>query len=731
MPVYAYDAPPHFYVRLAPQLGADLAVVGPLPDGAFEHLLGEPQLLDGLHRSCLVLLLLDLRLLPSFSPAQAHWTLVSFARHLVAGGSRHLALVLPEATAPWAPELSAMATQVPGLSFAAFFDPTEAARWLAAQIPGVGPSTTPEEVRADAVQGDLLLALARYRALTGCSLADALAVVENLLQAPPPAEPIDPTSLVPSTEVPLADPAPAPAPPAPPASAPSAPRPSLPPSGSPAPTQTSLGEQAASASQLATAPTQFEDALTTARDIDASLFPSGQATAAEDFLSSRLRDLETLLRSTFTRTWFVASQDGDSIDTENIDDARTILLHELNRPETPLELAGPRLVSLFRQGAEQLCFSPGSPAEITLRRHQLPLARDFLSGILIEEHLDLLLSEPRARERFLAHPFLVLLERSAGSDRVLLSQGPAGRDALLFSSPDLLARFLHHPPLSLASLCVLAEQSDSLLEKLLILPLDGVVFNPGSEHHLRLARGQLKQLLRPGNSSPEPIPPAPPAPSVPVAKAGPSVAPPKAGPSVAPPAPPRAGSSVAPPPPEEPRRLRARSLLEAQFYLDARGFEAQERYQWREQRGTELVWSFLARGPAGRQERIEFTLDAENHPQQDGYFGAGPSPLFGPVELVQRAGAMSRSSSGSPLGLSAEELARATHAAEMAYLLVLDALRHYGPEEAPPASALLTEEERQALARDPARFQRSRVEETARAYWYIATQLGEALRGKP
>jgi hypothetical protein len=183
--------------------------------------------------------------------------------------------------------------------------------------------------------------------------------------------------------------------------------------------------------------------------------------------------------------------------------------------------------------------------------------------------------------------------------------------------------------------------------------------------------------------------------------------------------------------PLQARRFHARSLVEAHFFLDARGFERQERYQWKEVQGNDTLWVFMGKGPGGRQERLEFLLATEMPAAQDGYFGAGPSPLLGPVELLQRAGAMIRSSSGTPLGLPPDELARATSAAEMAYILVMEALRHYGSDDMPPPSSLHTDEERQALAREPARFQRGRVEELARSYWHIAMQLGEALRGKP
>jgi hypothetical protein len=599
--------------------------------------------------------------------------------------------------------------------------------------------------------------VARYRALTASSLAVAVEVVEGLLREGARTEVTEPNSLIPSTEVPPegegaplpvilpADPVPDAAPEATPDATPeraqtsvsSSGAASVPPTSSPTATQASLGQVAETAARLATAPTQFQDELTTARGLDDSLFLSDEVVPEVEFLGSRLRDIEPMLRGTLSRIWFAPSEDGETLLEVSVDDARGIEVHEESREDAPLALGGARLGLLLRDGSGTVRFGPGSPAEITLRRHQLALAREVLSGLLVEEHLDQLPGDPHARERCLNHRFLVLLDRSDQVDRVLILPGVTGREALLFTLPDLLARYLQRRPEALGSreLGVLTEQGDSLLEKLLVLPLDGVVINPGGPAETWLTRAQLKEVLRPGGVSlpPEAAPTEAvgalaaeePPPSVPTVVAPPSyAAPASSGSSVS-------AAAVSLPAAVSSRRLVARSLVEAHFYLDARGFERQERYQWREARGEEILWTFLVKGPGGQQERLEFSVLVDTPAAQDGYFGPGPSPLLGPVELLQRAGAMSRASSGTPLGLPPEELAQATSAAEMAYILVMEALRHYGNEDMPPAASLKTDEERQALAREPERFRRARVEELARSCWHIATQLGEALRGKP
>jgi hypothetical protein len=786
MPVYAYDVPPHLYVRLAPQIGADLAVVGPLSGGAYEQLLGEPTLFGGLQQSTLVQVLLDLSRCPDLSPPTLRWLVQAFAPGLAGGGTRALALVLPPAAAPLADELRALAAQhTPALAFACFPDAASAVFWLATRVPGVGSSSTPEEVRSEAAAGRWVEAVARYRALTASSLAVAVEVVEGLLREGVRTEVTEPSSLIPSTEVPPdenaplpvilpADPVPEPAPepaPTPASSSGASSVPSVPPTSSPTATQASLGQVAETAARLATAPTQFQDELTTARGLDDSLFLSDEVVPEVEFLGARLRDIEPMLRGTLSRIWFAPSEDGETLLEVPVEEARGIEVHEESRDDAPLALGGARLGLLLRDGPGAIRFSPGSPAEITLRGHQFALAREVLSGLLVEEHLDQLPGDPHARERCLHHRFLVLLDRSEQVDRVLILPGVTGREAFLFTLPDVLARHLQRRPEALGSrsLGVLTEQGDSLLEKLLVLPLDGVVINPGGPAETWLTRAQLKEILRPGGVSlpPEAAPTEAVAeeepPSVPTAVAplsyspaavsagpGSSQAPASSGPPRPSSGPPRPSAaprpvSVAPPsggsggvtPPSvahgeaAPRRLVARSLVEAHFFLDARGFERQERYQWQEARGGEVVWCFLVKGPGGQQERLEFSLLTETPGAQDGYFGPGPSPLLGPVELLQRAGAMSRASSGTPLGLPPDELAQATSAAEMAYILVMEALRHYGNEDAPPAASLKTDEERQALAREPERFRRARVEELARSCWHIATQLGEALRGKP
>ncbi|MCS6899206.1 MAG: hypothetical protein RMJ98_03945 [Myxococcales bacterium] len=796
MPVYAYDVPPYLYVRLAPHIGADLAVVGPLPNGAYEHVLGEHTLFSGLQRSSPVQVLLDVSRCPDLTPSSLRWIALVFAPGLADGGTRALALVLPPSLGSLSEELRSLAVQhTPALAFACFPDATSAVFWLATRVPGVGVSSTPEEVRQEAAQGRWVEAVARYRALTASPLTVAVEVVEGLLREVVRPEGTEPSSLVPSTEVPLpedkgapvpvifpADPVPEPAMELPSSTDPSSGAGSTPselPASASMTTQASLGQAAETAAQLATAPTQFQDELTTARELDDSLFLSDGVVPEEEFLGSRLRDIEPMLRSILTRVWFAPSADGETLLYGSLDEGQGIEVHEESRDGALLALGGSHLGLLLQDGPRAIRFGPGSLGEVTLRSHQFALAREVLSGLLMEEHLDQLPVDPPARERCLHHRFLVLLDRSNHLDRVLILPGPSGREALLFTLPDVLHRYLRRRPAVLGSrpLGILTEQGDSLLEKLLILPLDGVVINPDGPAETRLTRVQLKEILRPGGVS---LPPAitPPAeatsdekepslmptvvaplsypllePSpVPVssqalassASSRPSVAPPcpSSGPphsSVQHPASvttaPVPGSPAAPgvahDVPPVPRRLTARSLVEAHFYMDLRGFERQERYQCREERGGEVIWVFLVKGPGDRQERLEFSLLNEILGPQDGYFGPGPSPLLGPVELIQQAGVMIRAASGTPLGLSQEELTQATSSAEMAYLLVMEALRHYGGEDAPPPSSLKTEEERQMLARDPERFQRVRVEELARSYWYIATQLGEALRGRP
>lgn len=738
MPVYAYDVPPHLYVRLAPQIGADLALVGPLHEGAYEQLLGEPQLLRGLQQSALSQVLLDLTYLPDLTSASLQWTLSSFAPSLASGGMRHLALVLPPARVAMGDELRTLAAQhLPELGVGCFATAVDATRWMASRQVGVGSEMTPEAIRSLAVSGKWLDAVAHYRALSAASLADALAVVEGLLQE----RQESPSSLVPSTEVPATqDPSPLVSEGALPQPVPSLQEPRSQPTSSSASiaqaaTQASLNEQAHSASQLASAPTEvselneepspFKEDLPSAHELNDSLFPSGEAIPEEIFFGDRLREIESLLRAIFQRVWFVASEDGEHLSPQTTPEGLLLEVFEDSRQDAPLALGGAQLMRLLRSKVDLLRFSPDNPAEVTLRAHQLDYATKILSGILLEEHLDQLLENSNAKERCLRHRFLLLLERHHRVDRIVLTQDADGPKVLLFTLPDMLVSYLekHRVSLNARNICVLSEQADSLFEKLQILPLKNIHINPDSASSTLLSREQLKQILQ-RTPAPAPAPSSTPAESAPTpVESAPTPA--ESAPTPVESAPTPAESAQ---PPAEIRRFHARSLIEAHFFLDLHGYERQERYQWKEERDGAVFWALLGKKPNGQQERFEFTIDTEQPLPQDGYFGPGPSPLLGPIELLQQATSLIQSANQPIENLSHEELTQAARTAEFACLLISEALRHYTQEDAFPEASLKTDQERQIFAYEPDRFSRSRVEEAARAYWYVASQLQSALQ---
>ena len=837
MAVFAFDIAPYLFVRLAPGVGADLALVGPLPEGADGQLLGHAQLIGGLQQGSYPQLLLDLAAAGDLSADTLRWVASSLIAAL-AGPVQHVALVLsPPAAGAIGEELRSLASQyAPSLAFACFGEQASAIRWMASRLPGVQSTTTPEEVRADAQAGRWAEAVARYRAMYAAPLSAAVEVVESLL-----ADAVGPVegpaaSLIPSTEQPAGDflhapvvlhvPSPEPTGAASDLSpfgatlaeepdsshtstdtsaeaaasadvaAVSAARASGRASVPPSPTRASLTDEASVAVRSSSpghdaarlsSPGGAEPPAASQRSVDNALFASAESQPEASLLEAHQHGgFDALLRGLMSKRWYVAF-DGDQPRLDELDGQLGVYaLDDAPMAEgdsAPLALSGSRLAWLLDDHSRQVRFSPNRDDEVTLRHHQLPLARAMLATLETEGHLAAVEGSPERLGACLTHPFQVLLERGEPGDRAALIPGPeGGLVALLFTTPDALVRLLTSRPaaLTLRPLGAQVAPGEALIERLLTLPIDGILVNaagPGAPVLLR------RELLasRPRAIPEEPTSPPPPArpfeadvptayvtidPSmlekarlphadIPERRASSPEFPDSGTSSTEIP-----GRLSSPPAHEPPARLSqpspvsgdsieaailassatvpeavfaplpARSLAEASFFLDQRGYSPQDRYQWTEERAGAHYLCFHTRGADGQAQRVDFQIPAAAPTPNDGYFGPGPSPLFGPVELVTIAGSMVRGVPGSPYGLRHEELAMATHRLEMATILVTEALRFYGPhDDAPPVTSLRTDDERQTAGRDPERFRRARVEELGRSYWLLATQLGEALRG--
>lgn len=847
MPVYAYDVPPHLYIRLAPGIAADIAVIGPLAEQAYEQLLNEPALLGGMRQSGLAQVLLELSGLPEVRPAELRWTASTWVRELAAVGVRHLAVVLPSSASSLLGELRSLVAQSGAHVLTEFFfDQGGAIRWISTRLPGVGATSSPDAVVAALARGARLEAVAMCRAMYGSLLPTAIEMIERLEAQSAQPSVAYPASLVPSTELPRAaepprvtvsDATPIPAIPAPitvPPEEPSevlvAPVINIP--AAPADAGGGLGSQptlmakesldslAAAAHAQSPRPPDpapapgpapeikpapvIEESITTAASPSLEgLVAMSDPRDAEEIVGTPQRALfDALARVILSGTWFSPATFENEPSAIEASGQKCFFAYDSERaiPDKYrgqyVELSGPTLGRLLRSEG-LIRFAPDRPEELQVRKHQFVYLQSIIDALGVEAALRAASWGPEEREKVRAYEvFWFLLERD-GSQPVT-TQGPeGGRFAVVFTLPDALRLYItqNPEPFQSGEILIYNERGEYLLDALLALPIAGVIFNPCGPTEPILAS---RAVLAP--SAPEPPAPAQPAPAQPAPAHAPAQpealqpSPVMAPTELAEPEPPSSGQtraagegyeetggvsvivkrvvrspaaqtglvipgeSVPQPPaaaPTEPAESlaasqiassgplpqpapaaptsprRARSPAEARYFLDVRGYRMTERQPWLEQRGAETVGVFEVTTAQGELRREEFLFDTFEPAPQDGPFGPGPSRIFGPGEFLTLAEGLISSTSGSPLGLTREELVASLQRASMAYSLVNEALRFCpAGQDSIPASALMAAEEKRYFEQSPGKLRRGQLEAMARSYATLATQLDEALRAR-